>query len=240
MNADVPEPYEISLEWGIFGFTLEKQPGPDEVRIQSPGLLLNVGFPGDWQIILTTVHEFIDKENKGWFDSDINQFKATTGLIKNVWYRGRGWLPNFATQVGLLYPTERGTERARGADFAGMTIITWNLPCLSWHMTLGGTTKHTREEELPKETRANFVFGTILDVPVQVRSKGKIHLVGEYSGQKAEKEELKHQLLAGVVVPGPLGMAFDIAGFGGLSSPSVDWGITAGVTISSRKLTVGR
>ncbi|HHT9134064.1 MAG TPA: hypothetical protein ACFYD2_04115, partial [Candidatus Avalokitesvara rifleensis] len=55
-DADVAGPYEIELEWGLFGLTVEKQPGYDEVRIQSPNLRLNVGFPGDWEIVLETVY----------------------------------------------------------------------------------------------------------------------------------------------------------------------------------------
>ncbi|MHC4197644.1 MAG: hypothetical protein ACYSRP_07005, partial [Planctomycetota bacterium] len=107
-DADVAGPYEIELEWGVFGLTVEKQPGHDEVRIQSPNLRFNVGFPGDWEIVLETVHEFIDKENKGGFNSDTSQFTDTGGFFKKVWYRGNGWLPNFATETGILVPTERG------------------------------------------------------------------------------------------------------------------------------------
>lgn len=235
-DADVAEPYEIELEWGLFGYTLEKQPGPDEVRIQFPSLRFNLGFPnvgptGDWELVLETVHEFIDKKNRGGFESDTDQFTATAGFIKNVWYRGEDWIPNFATETGLLFPTERGAERARGVDFEGVIILSWFLPSLNWHMTFGGATHHSKKDE-PRETRAQFIFGTILDAPVP--GLERLHLVGEYSGEKVEKEAVQHQLLGGVVWHGPWGMDFDAAGFGGLSAESVDWGGTVGVTISTK------
>ena len=230
-DADVAGPYEIELEWGVFGLTVQKQPGHDEVRIQSPNLRLNVGFPGDWEIVLETVHEFIDKENKGGFHSDTSQFTDSGGFVKKVWYRGSGWLPNFATETGILVPTERGAERARDVDFEGLVIFTWNFPNLTWHMTLGGATKHTDEVDEPNENRANFIFGTILDVPVPGRER--FHLVGEYSGEKAEKEAIEHQLLGGMVWHSPWNMEFDMAGFGGLNAESTDWGVTTGVTISA-------
>lgn len=230
-DADVAGPYEIELEWGVFGFTVEKQPGRDEVRIQSPNLRLNVGFPGDWEIVLETVYEFIDKKNTGGFSSDTSQFTDTGGFFKKVWYRGSGWWPNFATETGILYPTERGAERARDIDFEGLVIFTWNFPGLTWHMTLGGATKHTDEIDEPNENKANFIFGTIVDVPVPGRER--FHLVGEYSGEKAEKEAIEHQLLGGMVWHSPWDMDFDVAGFGGLSAESIDWGVTTGVTIST-------
>lgn len=235
-DADVAEPYEIELEWGYFGFTLEKEPGPDEVRIQSPSLRFNLGFPnlgltGDWEVVLETVHEFIDKENRGGFESDVDQFTATAGFIKNVWYRGENWMPNFATETGLLFPSERGAEKARGVDFEGVVILSWFLPRFTWHMTLGGSTHHTEKDE-PGETRVQYIFGTILDVPLPGRER--FHLVGEYSGEKVEKEDVQHQLLGGVVWHGPWGVDFDFAGFGGLSTESFDWGFTAGVTISTK------
>lgn len=236
-DADVADPYEVELELGLFGFTVETEPGPDEVRIQSPAFrfnlgLPNLGFTGDWEIVLESVHEFIDKEQEDEdFDSDINQFKATGGFFKNVWYRGEGWIPNFATEVGLLMPTERGAERARGADFEGLTIFTWFFPRLTWHMTLGGATFHTGKEE-PGETRGALIYGTILDAPIPGHEK--FHLVSEYSMEKVEEKEIEHQLLGGMVYHGPWGMDWDAAGFGGLSTESTDWGITAGVTISTK------
>lgn len=234
-DADVSEPYEMEWEWGLFGLTVKKQPGPDEVRIQSPSLRFNLGFPniglGDWELVLESVHEFIDKKDRGLFDSDIDQFTATGGFIKSVWYRGENWVPSVATELGLLYPTERGAERARGADFEGLVIMSWFLPSFTWHMTMGGATHHTTKGGL-RETRAQYIFGTILDVPVPGRER--FHMVGEYSGEKVEKEEVQHQLLGGVVWHGPWGMDFDAAGFGGLSAESVDWGSTVGVTISTK------
>lgn len=234
-DADVADPYVMELEWGLFGLTVKKQPGPDEVRIQVPSFRFNLGFPniglGDWELVLESVHEFIDKKDTALFDSDIDQFTATGGFIKSVWYRGENWVPSVATELGLLYPTERGAERARGADFEGIVIMSWFLPSFTWHMTMGGATHHTTKDEL-RETRAQYIFGTILDVPVPGRER--FHLVGEYSGEKVEKEAVQHQLLGGVVWHGLWGMDFDAAGFGGLSAESVDWGGTTGVTISTK------
>ena len=242
-DADVAGPYAIELEWGIFGFTIKRQPGPDDVRIQSPSLRFNLGFPnlgfGDWEIVLETVHEFIDKKDKDLFESDTDQFTLTAGFIKNVWYRGEDWKPNVATETGLLYPTERGADRARGADFEGILIMSWFFPSFTWHLTMGGATHHSTKEEVSK-IKAECIYGTIIDVPVPGRER--FHLVSEYTGEKIEGEELQHQLLGGIVVHGPWGMDFDAAGFGALNATgfpgatgaSVDWGFTSGVTISTK------
>lgn len=227
-DADVAEPMGIELESGVAGFTLRKNPGPDDARIQSPAIRFNLGFPWDWEIVLESVHEWIDKRATGGFDADTDQWFATGAFIKKVWYRGHGWIPNFGTETGALIPTERGAERLRDVDFSGIALFSWFLKPVIWHITLGGETRHSGKTE-PPDTRKRFVFGTIVDVPVP--GMEKLHLVAEYSGNKAEKEPLKHQLLGGVVFETPWHMDLDAAGFGGLSAESTDWGMTAGFTL---------
>jgi len=45
-----------------------------------------------------------------------------------------------------------------------------------------------------------------------------------------ESAVLDHQLLGGFMWEGPKEIEYDIAGFTGLNSKSVDWGMTMGVT----------
>ncbi|MDO8142878.1 MAG: hypothetical protein Q6358_15375, partial [Candidatus Brocadiales bacterium] len=76
--------------------------------------------------------------------------------------------------------------------------------------------------------RGLFIYGIILDMPVP-RYK-KLHLVTEYSGEKVEHSILDHQILGGMMWEGPRNIEYDIAGFTGLNSESVDLGMTMGVT----------
>lgn len=224
-DADVVEPNIAEIELGIFGLHEQKQPGTDEFVLDIPGIRFNYGLPWDSEIVLETVGELIDSEYAGTLGVKEKQFADTAAFYKKVWWRSGeigGWIPNFATETGFVFPTEKGTS---GLDFEGTGIFSWYLERLTVHVTLGGGTK---KEAFEHNTRGLFIYGIILDVPLPWYKK--LHLVSEYSGEKVENTVLDHQLLGGVVWEGPLNIDYDIAGFTGLNNESVDWGITMGIT----------
>ncbi len=232
-DADVTEEGKISLELGYFGIKEEKNPGRDEVIIEFPTIRINYGLLWDAEFIVETVGEFIDDRQKGSFELREQQFSDTAAFLKKVWYRGEGIVPNFATETGLLFPTEKGGERI---DFAETFVLTWELKSVTFHTTIGGATERKRrtkklgdEEFEVEETRGVFIYGGIVDFDVP-KVKG-LHLVSEYSLEKVEKQNIEHQVLGGIVWEGPWNMEFDAATFWGLNSDSIDWGMTIGVTI---------
>lgn len=221
-DADVVEPNIAEIELGIFGLHEQKQPGPDEFVLDVPGIRFNYGLPWDSEIVLETVGELIDNEYAVTLGVKEKQFADTAAFYKKVWWRGSGSIPNFATETGFVFPTEKGTS---GLDFEGAGIFSWYLERLTFHVTLGGGTK---KDAFEHNTRGLFIYGIILDVPLSWYKK--LHLVSEYSGEKVENTVLDHQLLGGVVWEGQLSIDYDIAGFAGLTSGSVDWGMTMGIT----------
>jgi hypothetical protein len=150
------------------------------------------------------------------------QFAHTAGFYKKVWWRGSDWTPNFATETGIVFPAEKDTS---GLNFEGTGIFSWYLNNLTCHLTLGGGTE---KEPFEHNRRGLFIYGIILDVPLPQYKK--LHFVSEYSGEKMESATLDHQLLGGFMWEGPKEIEYDIAGFTGLNSESVDWGMTMGVT----------
>ncbi|TVL99881.1 MAG: hypothetical protein CV087_16160 [Candidatus Brocadia sp. WS118] len=221
-DADVVEPNIVEIELGIFGLHEQKHSGPDEFVLDVPSIRFNYGLPWDSEIVLETVGELIDSEYAGTLGVKEKQFADTAAFYKKVWWRGSGPIPNFATETGFVFPTEKGTS---GLDFEGAGIFSWYLEKLTCHITLGGGTK---KEAFEHNTRGLFIYGIIVDVPLP-QYKG-LHLVSEYSGEKVENTILDHQLLGGVVWEGPLSIDYDIAGFTGLNNESVDWGVTMGIT----------
>ncbi|MEP9412636.1 MAG: hypothetical protein HRF42_14825 [Candidatus Brocadia sp.] len=224
-DADVVEPNIAEIELGIFGLHEQKQPGPDEFVLDVPSIRFNYGLPWDSEIVLETVGELIDSEYIGTLGVKEKQFADTAAFYKKVWWRSGengGWIPNFATETGFVFPTEKGTS---GLDFESTGIFSWYLEKLTCHLTLGGGTK---KGAFGHSARGLFIYGIILDVLSPWYKK--LHLVLEYSGEKVENAILDHQLLGGVVWEGPLNIDYDIAGFAGLNSESVDWGITMGIT----------
>lgn len=221
-DADVVEPNIIEIELGVFGLHEQKHPGPDEITLEIPSIRFNYGLPWDSEIVLETVGELIDNEYTGTLGIKEKQFANTAGFYKKIWWRGSDWIPNFATETGIVFPTEKDTS---GLDFEGTGIFSWYLRKLTCHLTLGGGTE---KEAFEHNTRGLFIYGVILDVPVPQYKK--LHFVTEYSGEKVENSILDHQILGGIVWEGPKEVEYDIAGFTGLNSESVDWGMTMGIT----------
>ncbi len=232
-NAGVVEKGKAELELGYFGIKEEKNPCRDELTIEFPKISLHYGLFWDIEFTMETVGEFIDDRQKGSFELREQQFSDTGAFLKKVWYRCKGIVPNFATEAGVLFPTEKGGERI---DFKGTGIFTWELESVTFHTTIGGATERKRrpeklgDEEIEvEETRGVFIYGGIIDYEVN-KEKG-LHLVTEYSLEKVEKQNVEHQVLGGIVWEGPWNMEFDAATFWGLNSDSIDWGMTTGVTI---------
>ena len=232
-DADVTEEGKISLELGYFGIKEERNPGRDELTIEFPKISLHYGLFWDTEFTMETVGEFIDDRQKGSFELREQQFSGTAVFLKKVWYRGKGLIPNLATETGVLFPTEKGGERI---DFKGIGIFTWELKDVTFHTTIGGVTERKRrtkklgdEEFESEETRGLFIYGGIVDYEVS-KTKG-LHLVSEYSLKKVENQNIEHQVLGGIVWEGLWDMKFDAATFWGLNSDSIDWGMTTGVTI---------
>lgn len=228
-DADVVGPHLAEIELGLFGLHEQKHPGDDEITLEVPSIRFNYGLPWDSEIVLETVGELIDSEYTGDLGIKEKQFASTAGFFKKVWWRAdRGsWIPNFATETGAIFPTEKGTS---GLGFEGTGIFSWYLEKLTCHLTLGGG---TTTEEFEHNRRGLFIYGIIVDVPVPHYKK--LHLVTEYSGEKTESTLLDHQLLGGVVWEGPKELEYDIAGFAGLNNESVDWGMTMGITFTVGK-----
>ena len=69
---------------------------------------------------LETVGELIDSEYEGTLGIKEKQFANTAGFYKKVWWRGSDWIPNFATETGIVFPTEKDTSgltsRARASS----------------------------------------------------------------------------------------------------------------------------
>lgn len=221
-DADVVEPNVIEMELGIFGLHEQKHSGHDEITLEVPSIRFNYGLPWDSEIVLETVGELIDSEYTGTLGIKEKQFANTAGFYKKVWWRGSDWIPNFATETGIVFPTEKGRS---GLDFEGTGIFSWYLERLTCHLTLGGGTE---KEAFEHNTRGLFIYGVIFDVPMPWYKK--LHFVTEYSGEKTESSILDHQILGGFVWEGPKDIEYDIAGFTGLNNDSVDWGVTMGIT----------
>ena len=223
-DADVVEPNLVEIELGLFGLHRLKKPGPDEVTLEVPGVRFNYGLPFDGEIVLETTGELIDSEYAGDLGIKEKQFANTFCSYKKVWWRAErdGWIPNFATETGAVFPTEKGTS---GLGFEGSGVFSWYLKDFTCHTTLGGGTTMADGEH---GRQGLFLYGIIADVPVPQYKK--LHLVAEYSGEKVESTRLEHQLLGGVVWEGPKDIGYDVAGFKGLNDESVDWGMTMGIT----------
>lgn len=223
-DADVVETNLVEIEYGIFGLHEQKHPGPDEFALEPSSIRFNYGLPWDSEIVLETVGELIDSEYVGSLGIKEKQFANTLGSYKKVWWHAESgsWIPNFATETGAVFPTEKGTS---GLGFEGTGIFSWYLERLTCHMTLGGG---TTTEDFEHNKRGLFIYGLILDVPIPQYKK--LHFVTEYSGEKVDSAILDHQFLGGFVWEGPKEIEYDIAGFTGLNSESVDWGITTGIT----------
>jgi len=221
-DADVVKTNLVEIELGIFGLHTQRHPGSDELTLEVPSIRFNYGLPWDSEIVLETVGELIDSSYVGSLGIKEKQFASTAGFYKKVWWRGSDWMPNFATETGIVFSTEKDTS---GLNFEGTGIFSWYLNNFTCHLTLGGGTE---KEDFEHNRRGLFIYGIIVDAPLPQYKK--LHFVSEYSGEKVESAILDHQLLGGFTWEGPKEIEYDIAGFTGLNSESVDWGMTMGIT----------
>ncbi len=223
-DADVVSKNEVEIELGLFGLREQNHPGHDEMTLEVPSIRFNYGLPWDSEIVLETVGELIDSEYVGTLGIKEKQFADTAAFYKKVWWRSDGgnWIPNFATETGCLFPTEKGSS---GVNPEGTGIFSWYLKNLTCHVTLGGGTARDKSDN---DMLKVLLYGIITDIPIPQYKK--LHFASEYSGEKTESSALEHQLLGGFVWEGPLDIDYDIAGFTGLNSESTDWGMTMGIT----------
>lgn len=134
----------------------QKHPGPDEITLEAPSIRFNYGLLWDSEIVLVTVGEFIDNKYTGTLGIKEKQFANTAGFYKKVWWRGSDWIPNLATETGIVFPTEKGTS---GLDFEGTGILSWYLEKFIRRLTLGGGTE---KEAFEHNTRGLFIYGVII------------------------------------------------------------------------------
>ena len=106
-DADVVETNVIEVELGFFGVHVQRHRGTDELTLDIPSIRFNYGLLWDSEIVLETVGELIDNEYKGALGIKEKQFANTAGFYKKVWWRGSGCIPNFATETGIVFPTEK-------------------------------------------------------------------------------------------------------------------------------------
>ncbi|MEE9561108.1 MAG: hypothetical protein V3V64_09995, partial [Acidiferrobacterales bacterium] len=191
-DAYVVEKGKTQLELGYFGIKEEKNPGRDELTIEFPKIGLHYGSFWDTEFTMETMGEFVDDRQKGSFELREQQFSGTAVFLKKVWHRGEGLIPNFATETGVLFPTEKGGERI---DFKGISIFTWEFKDIAFHTTIGGATERKRRPEKlgdedieVEETRGVLIYGGIIDYEVS-KAKG-LHLVSEYSLEKVENQNI--------------------------------------------------
>ena len=67
------------------------------------------------ELLIMVNAELIDSEYTGELGIKEKQFAGTAGFYKKVWWRAErsSWIPNFATETGAVFPTEKGTSKVR-------------------------------------------------------------------------------------------------------------------------------
>ena len=225
-DAAVVDNGDVELEFG-FSINEQKQKIGDEVTIDMPIVSLTFGLPYDIELSADLTMEFVDEDQGDGFHSTLEQLTGAGLNVKKVWMRGKGIIPDIATQTSILFPTEK---RARGVDIEHSFIYTWKLPNLLFHTTIGGGSEHVDEEDMEKDVRGRYFYGSILDYNLPLQGNN-YHLVAEYFAERTINEPLEHQMLIGTTIDLPKNIKGDFAVFWGLNHQSIDRGATFGVTI---------
>lgn len=213
-DADVVGPGEIELEAGI----LYDEQSHDRLW-EAPTLVLNIGILEETELVLEGVSGYAQDDSGTRWEHELTD---TAIFVKRVWTRSQdeGW--SFATETGILLPTEEEDQRL---DYEGLAIFTWNSPIMSVHFNFGA---ETERESDGANRDAIFLWGIVAEAPLSDR----LQLAAEINGEKQESERPESRALVGFLWKCRENLQLDLALFQGLTRDLPEVGFTSGFTYS--------
>lgn len=232
-DAEIVDPGDLELETGI-ALSRNTRAGANESSWSLPSVVLNLGLTENFEVDLATGIDLVREKIEGSRRRQLGSVAETSLTAKTRFFKGEGAVPSFATELTLIFPTQRRellSAPSRKVGFTGVLVTTAEAGPLTYHLNLGGGVV-----ESPKRgvgTVGSLLWAIAGELPL---GNNGLSAVIEFRGESVRGSLPDNTALGGLVWESPWGIKFDIAGFGGLSQGSDKWGITFGLAYAFKAI----
>lgn len=232
-DAEIVDPGDLELETGI-ALSRNTRAGANESSWSLPSVVLNLGLTENFEVDLATGIDLVREKIEGSRRRQLGSVAETSLTAKTRFFKGEGAVPSFATELTLIFPTQRRellSAPSRKVGFTGVLVTTAEAGPLTYHLNLGGGVVESPKRGLG--TVGSLLWAIAGELPL---GKNGLSAVIEFRGESVRRSLPDNTALGGLVWESPWGMKFDIAGFGGLSQGSDKWGITFGLAYAFKAI----
>lgn len=232
-DAEIVDAGFLELETGI-ALSRNTRSGANESNWSLPSLVFNLGLSENFEIDLATGVDLAREKIEGSRRRTLGSLAETSLTAKSRFFKGEGAIPSLATELTLIFPTQRRellSVPSRKVGFTAVGVATAEAGPLTYHLNLGGGVV-----ESPKRgvgTVGSLLWAIAGELPI---GKNGLSAVIEFRGESVRGSLPDNTALGGLVWESPWGVKFDAAAFAGLSRGSDNWGITVGLAYAFKAL----
>jgi hypothetical protein len=225
-DAGVLDPGYLEVEAGI-ALSRNTRQRSNESTWNLPSAVFNLGILENFEIDFGTGIDLFREKRDGNSRRTLASIAETSLTAKTRLFEGEGSTPSWATEMTLLFPTQRRellSAPSRKVGFTTVLAASAELGSLQYILNLGGGVVESPKRSLG--TVGSLLWAIAGDLPLTY----ELSAVAEFRGESIHGSLPDNTVLGGLVWKSPSGIKFDAAGFGGLSQGSDSWGITFGLT----------
>lgn len=231
-DAGILDPGYLEIEVGI-SLNRNTRGETNESNWSLPSAVFNIGLTENFELDIGTGFDLVREKIEGSRRRRLGSVAETTVTAKTRFFKGEEAVPSFTTELTLLLPTQRRellSAPSRKVGFTAVLVATAALGPVEYHLNLGGGIVESPRRSLG--TVGSLLWAIAGELPLT----DEISAVAEFRGESVRGSLPDNTALGGVVWKSPWGIKFDVAGFGGLSRGSDNWGITFGLAYSFKAL----
>lgn len=232
-DAEIVDPGFLELETGI-ALSRNTRSGANESNWNLPSVVFNLGLTENFEIDLATGIDVAREKIEGSRRRTLGSLAETSLTAKGRFFKGEGVVPSVATELTLIFPTQRRellSAPSRKVGFTGVLVTTAEAGPLTYHLNLGGGVVESPKRGLG--TVGSLLWAIAGELPL---GSNGLSAVLEFRGESVRGSLPDNTALGGLVWESPWDVKFDAAAFGGLSQGSDNWGITLGLTYAFKAL----
>lgn len=225
-DAGVLDPGYLEVEAGI-ALSRNTRGRSNEANWNLPSAVFNIGILENFELDIGTGIDLFREKIAGSRRRRLGSIAETSLTAKTRFFEGEGSIPSFATEMTLLFPTQRRellSAPSRKVGFTAVLAASAELGPLQYILNLGGGVLESPKRSLG--TVGSLLWAIAGELPLTY----ELSAVAEFRGESVRGSLPDNTALGGLVWKHPSGIKFDAAGFGGLSQGSDSWGITFGLT----------
>ena len=231
-DAGVLDPGYLEVEVGI-ALGRNTRGGANESNWNLPSAVFNIGLLENFELDIGTGIDLVREKTEGSRWRRLGSVAETSLTAKTRFFEGEGTLPSFATEMTLLFPTQRRellSAPSRKVGFTAVLIGSAVLGPVEYLLNLGGGILESPKRSLG--TVGSLLWAIAGELPLTYELSAAV----EFRGESVRGSLPDNTVLAGLVWKSPWGIKFDSAAFGGLSRGSDNWGITFGLTYAFKAI----